>query len=374
MKSITIDRSKSIKEEPHSGHNRWHPDIPPVLEVDAGEEVLLETRDARDGQICPDMTTEDIKQLMEKGEWRTNITHPLTGPVFVKNSQPGDLLEIEYIDLIPENYGWTTFGPGRGFLRDLFTEEYLVHWFIKDNWGTSPQIPGVKIPNGMFMGTAGLAPSKMQVKEWTAREQAIVSAGGLAQLPDSTDAVPLVEPICSEGLRTIPPRENGGNADIKQLTKGSKLFVPVNVPGGLFSVGDGHFAQGDSECCITAIEMGGTAIVKFQVHKDEAARKGITFPRFSHPGYFNSPEWAIPKNFIATTGMPIRSDGVNIGEDVTLAARNALINMIDLLMERGWSKEQSYVICSVAVDLKISNIVDLPNVTVSAFLPENIFV
>ena len=72
--------------------------------------------------------------------------------------------------------------------------------------------------------------------------------------------------------------------------------------------------------------------------------------------------------------MPIRSDGVNIGEDVTLAARNALINMIDLLMERGWSKQQSYVICSVAVDLKISNIVDLPNVTVSAFLPENIFV
>ena len=374
MKSITIDRNKSIRDEPDKGHNRWHPDINPIVEVDVGEEVLLETRDARDGQISAGMTTYDIKRLIDAGEWRTNIGHPLTGPVFIKGAKPGDLLEIEYIDLLPEHYGWTTFGPGIGFLRDLFTKEFLVHWFIKDNWATSPQLPGLRIPNGMFMGTAGLAPSHKQLKEWTDREKNVVLRGGIAQLPDSRDAVPSTAPICQEGLRTAPPRENGGNADIKQLTKGSKLFIPVNVEGALYSVGDGHFAQGDSECCISAIEIGGAAVVRFNIHKEKAANNGITFPRFSHPNYFNSPEWAVPRNFIATTGMPITADGVNLSEDVTLAARNALINMIDLLQERGWSREQSYVICSVAVDLRISNIVDLPNVTVSAFLPEDIFI
>ena len=150
-------------------------------------------------------------------------------------------------------------------------------------------------------------------------------------------------------------------------------MIPVAVDGGLYSVGDGHFAQGDSECCITAIEMGATAVVRFTLHKGEAERKNIRWPRFAHPGYFLPPEWAAPRNFIATMGMPVRDDGVNEGENLTLAARNALINMIDLLKERGWTPEQAYVICSVAVDLKVSNIVDLPNVTVSAFLPEAIF-
>ena len=171
----------------------------------------------------------------------------------------------------------------------------------------------------------------------------------------------------------MPPRENCGNADAKQLTKGSKLFIPVNVEGGLYSVGDGHFAQGDSECCITAIEMGATIVAKFALHKGEAERKNIRFPRFSHPGYFTSPEWAAPRDFIATMGFPLNDDGSNESENVTLAARHALLNMIQLLQERGFTGEQAYVICSVAVDLKISNIVDLPNVTVSAFLPEAIF-
>ena len=119
--------------------------------------------------------------------------------------------------------------------------------------------------------------------------------------------------------------------------------------------------------------MQATAAVRFHVHKGEASKKNIQWPRFSHPGYFASPEWAVPRHFIATMGMPIRDDGTQEGEDLTLAARNALIEMIYLLQDRGWSREQAYVICSVAVDLKISNAVDLPNVTVSAFLPEDIF-
>jgi formamidase len=367
MQSITIDRNKRLKEEPHTGHNRWHPDIPPLIEVEPGEEVVLETRDASDCQIKPGMTVADLTNLDAK------VAHPLTGPVYIKGARPGDLLEIEYLDILPQPHGWTRNRPGAGFLRDLFTEPYLAHWDITDGWATSPQIPGVRIPNGAFMGTAGIAPSRAQLEAWSRREAALVARGGIAFLPDPQDAVPTHGPIAEEGLRTLPPRENCGNVDAKQLTKGSRLLIPVNVEGALYSAGDGHFAQGDSECCITAIEMGATAVVRFRLHAGEAARHHIRWPRFAHPGYFAAPEWAAPRNFIATMGMPIHEDGTQEGEDLTLAARNALINMIELLQERGWSREQAYIICSVAVDLRVSNVVDLPNVTVSAFLPEDIF-
>ena len=367
MKSIEIDRSKRLKEEPGKGHNRWHPDISPVVEVEPGEDVLLETRDASDEQIKPHMTVNDLDGLDAK------VAHPLTGPVYINGAKPGDLLEIEYVDIIPQPRGWTRNRPGAGFLRDIFTEPYLAHWQISDGWATSPQLPGVRIPNGSFMGTAGIAPSQSQLEEWTRREADLVSRGGTAAPPDPEDAVPVGGPVANQGLRTLPPRENCGNVDAKQLTKGSRLLIPVNVDGALYSAGDGHFAQGDSECCITAIEMGATAVVPFHIHEGEAARHNIRMPRFAHPDYFLPPEWAAPRNFIATMGFPIRDDGTQEGEDLTLAARNALVNMIDLLQERGWSREQAYIICSVAVDLKVSNIVDLPNVTVSAFLPEDIF-
>ena len=285
MKSIEIDRSKRLKQEPGKGHNRWHPDIPPVLEVDPGEDVLLETRDASDCQMNSTMTVEDLGGLDAK------VAHPLTGPVYVKGAGPGDLLEIEYVDVIPQSYGWTRNRPGAGFLRDLFTEPYVVHWEMKDGWATTAQIPGVRIPNGSFMGTAGIAPSHEQMQKWTEREADLVRRGGIAVPPDPEDAVPTGGAIAAEGLRTIPPRENCGNVDAKQLTKGSRLLIPVNVDGALYSVGDGHFAQGDSECCITAVEMGATTVVRFKVYKGEAAKHNIRFPRFAHSGYFAAPEW-----------------------------------------------------------------------------------
>lgn len=367
MKSIEIDRSKKLKDQASKGHNRWHPDIPPVIEVDPGEEVVVEALDAMDSQILPHMTAPDLKNV------GMGVAHALTGPVYIKGAKPGDLLEIEYLDIIPQSTAWTIIAPGIGFLRSLFNEHFLVHWNMKDGWATSPQIPGVRIPNGSFMGVTGLAPSHAQVEEWARREAELAARGGIAFPPDPQDAIPWSEPIASTGLRTIPPRENCGNADIKQMTKGCKILIPVSVDGGLYSVGDGHYAQGDGESCISAIEMGATVAVRFRIHEGEAARHNIVWPRFSHPDYFLSPEWASPRNFIATMGMPIREDGVNEGENITLATRNALINMIELLQERGWTREQAYVLCSVAVDLRISNVVDLPNVTVSAFLPEDIF-
>ena len=367
MKTVSIDRRKRLREEPHTGHNRWHPDIPPVAEVAPGEEVALETRDANDLQIGRHTTLKDLEKI------ERTAAHPLTGPVYVQGAKPGDLLEIEYLDIVPERYGWTRFSPGFGFLPDLFDYFFLAHWDITPQYATSPQLPGVRIPNGAFMGTAGLAPSHEQLKKWSAREAELLARGGRVMPPTAAAAVPAHGPVAEEGLRTIPPRENCGNADVKQLTRGSKLFIPVAVDGGLYSVGDGHYAQGDSECCGTAIEMGATAVVRFKVHDGLARSRNIVWPRFSHPGFFQPPEIGMPRNFIATMGMPITPDGRNESCDLTLAARNAVLEMIKLLEERGWSREQAYVLCSVAVDLRVSNVVDVPNVTVSALLPEDIF-
>lgn len=368
MKEIRINRNARLRDEPHTGHNRWHPDIEPVLRVEPGVPVLLETRDAADGQIRAGMTIADLAHL------DTKVGHPLTGPIWVEGAEPGDLLDIEFVDIEPQPYGWTRIRPGIGFLRDWFTDtNFLAHWHVDGKLARSPQIPGVTIPCGVFMGTAGVAPSHAQLAAWAAREAQFVAQGGLALLPDAQDAVPAIEPVASQGLRTMPPRENGGNFDVKQLTKGSILQLPVAVEGALFSTGDAHFAQGDSECCVTAIEMGATVVVRFALRKGHAALHDIRFPRFSHPGYFLPPEWAAPKRLIGTMGMPIRADGSQAGEDLTLAAQNALLDMIKLLGERGYTREQAYAICSVAVDLRISNAVDLPNVTVSALLPEAIF-
>ena len=176
-----------------------------------------------------------------------------------------------------------------------------------------------------------------------------------------------------EGLRTLPPRENGGNFDVKQLTKGAKLLLPVFTKGALFSTGDGHFAQGDGEVCVTAVEMGATVAVRFKIHKGLANKRTFAGPVFSHPGYFADPKYAAPENFLGVMGMPINAKGDIESENLTLAARNALLNMITLLQERGYTREQAYIICSVAVDLRISNVVDVPNFVVSALLPLAIF-
>jgi formamidase len=367
-KGISIDRAKRLREEPRTGHNRWHPDIPPVIEVEPGEEVTLETRDAMDLQIGPRTTAKDLEKL------ERTVAHPLTGPVYVKGARPGDLLEIEYLEILPERYGWTRFSPGFGFLPDLFDRYFVAHWDITPEYATSAQLPGVRVPNGAFMGTAGVAPSREQLRIWSEREKQLADRGGQVMLPTAAAAVPSQGAVATEGLRTIPPRENCGNADVKQLTRGSKLYVPVAVDGALYSVGDGHYAQGDAECCGTAIEMAATAVVRFRVHKDLARTNRIVWPRFSHPGFFAKPEHGMPRNFIATMGMPVTAEGRQENGDLTLAARNAVIRMIELLEERGWTREQAYVICSVAVDLRVSNVVDVPNVTVSALLPEDIFV
>jgi formamidase len=365
---IRIDRSRTLLEEPNTGHNRWHPDIPPLVRCEPGDEVVLETRDAFDGQMGPDATLETVAAP------DLDVVHPLTGPVYVEGAEPGDLLEVEILDVEPDSYGFTVQVPGFGFLRDEFPDPFKVSWDIADGWATSADLPGVRIPGSPFMGTIGLSPGARLLAETTAREQALLDRGGFVLPPSPVSAVPADPRIAAEALRTIPPREQAGNVDIKQLGKGARLLIPVDTPGALFSAGDGHFAQGDCETCGTAVEMQATLRVRFAVHKGEAADKGIRDLRFSRDDYYLPPEFAAPRRFYATTGISVTKDGENHGEDITLAARNALLNMIDHLTERGWTRQQAYAICSVAVDLKISALVDVPNMLVSAFLPEDIFV
>jgi formamidase len=367
MKTVSMDRSRPLREQPGKGHNRWHPDIPPAVEVDEGEEVTLETLDAIDGALTPKSTEADFAGLPVGG------IHPLTGPVLVKGARPGDLLEVEFVDVVPERWAFTAIMPGLGFLRDVMTAPFLVHWDIADGFATSRQLPGVRIPGGPFMGVSGVAPTRQQVEAWARREAELAGRGGFVFPPDPGGAVPASGPAATHGLRTLPPRENGGNFDVKQLTPGARLLLPVGVEGALFSTGDGHFAQGDGEVCVTAIEMGATCVVRFRVHRGEAERHGIRWPRYRRTDYFVDPRWAAPQRFIATMGMPVDEQGVNQGENLNLACRNAVLAMMALLQERGFTREQAYVLCSVAVDLRISNVVDVPNYVVSALLPEDIF-
>ncbi len=366
MHTIRIDRRKPLAEQPHTGHNRFHPAIEPVLEVGEGEEVVLETRDALDGQIAPTSTAADLAHL------QTGAIHPLTGPIYVKGAKPGDALEVEFLEIQAESAAFSAIVPGLGFLSDLMAEPFLAHWRLADGWALSEQIPGVRIPGAPFMGISGVAPSIDKLEEWTNREQRLLDRGGTVFPPDAAGAVP-GGPCGLRGLRTLPPRENGGNFDVKQLTQLSRLILPVFVDGALFSTGDGHFAQGDGEVCVTAVEMAATVALRFKVHKGLAAARKFSAPVFAHEQFFADPEIAMPRRFLGVMGMPITADGENEDGNLTLACRNAVIHMMELLQERGFTREQAYVICSVAVDLRISNVVDVPNFVVSALLPEAIF-
>ncbi len=174
-------------------------------------------------------------------------------------------------------------------------------------------------------------------------------------------------------LSTIPPRSNGGNMDIRHLQPGATLYLPVLAPGALFSTGDVHFAMGDCEACGTGVEMRSRVHVSFKLHKGEARRRDIRSLQFFRDTYFNVPELAAPKRFYATTGYSVTDDGENRSEDLTLAARNALLSMIEYLGTRRYDRQQAYAICSVAVDLHVSQVVDVPNFIVSALLPLDIF-
>jgi len=299
-------------------HYEWNNALPPRLEVEPGATVVFDTRDAADRYYRPTSTHADV---LARGPFRG---HPLTGPVRVRGARPGDVLVVEILEVKPAEFGWTAIRPGRGLLPESdFGKPFLQIWDLSD--GTHARAGGrIAVPIAPFPGVMGTA---------------LDVAGGHS---------------------TMPPRKNGGNMDIKQLTAGSTLYLPVWVDGALFSVGDGHAAQGDGEVCVTAVEMNAEVTLRF----DLKAGGRLPEPRFRTRGPIatatNQGSW------VATTAH---------GPDLFASAQQAVRYMIEhLVEERGLSREEAYIVSSVAVDLKISEIVDAPNWIVSAFLPESIFV
>lgn len=344
-----------------SGHNRWHPDIPPAAEVDPGDSLVVDVRDGLDVQVLPDSTTADLAGLdMHRG-------HPMAGPFFVRDAEPGDVLEVRIDSIAPADFGYTTIIPGFGLLEDAFTEPYLVKWSIDNGMARSPDIPGVAIPAAPFVGLVGVAPSHERLRAFTFREAELARRGGDVLPPSAVSAVPAQGTAAVAGLRTVPPRETGGNMDVKHVTAGSRVWLAVDVPGALVSIGDIHLSQGDGESCGVAIEVAGTIELTVNVH---AGRWKPVCPVIETPSRHGDP----PGPSVVTTGLPIDEHGRNRQLDVRLSARNALADMIAYLTTvRGLTREQSYIVCSVAVDLRISSIVNIPNSVVSAVLPLGIF-
>ena len=365
----SVDMSRPLAEQPEIGHNRWHPGIEPILRVDPGAPVVLETLDAMDLQLTQDSTSEDVASS------NLNRVHPLTGPLYINGAEPGDLLEVHIDKIEPASFGFTAQIPGFGLLRDLFPDPFLVRWGIAEGFAQSPDLPGVRIREQSFMGTLGVAPSPDLLKTIAERERALLDRGGAVHPPESNDAIPTNPAIASEGLRTTPPRETGGNLDVKHLGQGTTVLIPVSVPGALFSCGDAHFAQGDGEVCGTAIEMQAVLHCHFGLRKGESARRSLNSVSYFLKDPSSPRDPARHRGFFATTGICVDDQGTNYSEDATLAAKGALRNMIEhLVHSKGYSAQQAYAICSVAVNMQMSELVDVPNFVVSALLPDDIFV
>jgi acetamidase/formamidase len=298
-------------------HACWDNSLPPRLKISPGDTVVMECREASDRQIQTDSTV----KVLEKLDF--GVIHPLTGPIYVQGAQPGDALQVEVIALQHKGWGWNAVIPGFGLLADDFPTPYLHHWRL-DEAGChfGGELNNIRLPFEPFCGVMGVA---------------------LAE---------------SGTFNTIPPRENGGNIDIRGLVPGATLWLPVKVAGALFSTGDCHAAQGDGEVSGTGIESPMTVTLRFDVVKNA----NLLELQFKTPSPLSKTDRG---GYFATTAH---------GPDLFTNAQNAMRYMIDYLgREYGLSASQAYVLCSAAVDLKISQIVDAPNWIVSAYLPLSIF-
>lgn len=365
--------------------NRYHPAIPAVAKAAPGDIIIMHTRDALDSDLKLDSVAADLAAV------DLNLVHPMTGPVHIEGAKRGDVLAVTLIDIEPDEYGYTVIAPGFGFLRDIFTEPFIVNWKLNRSFAVSDGMPGVRIPYEAFLGSVGVLPGEEEVKVWKAREAALGAAGGIVLPPQPVGALPAV--VCGpEGshkddcLRTIPPRENGGNMDVQQMQVGTTILFPCFIDGcGLF-VGDVHYAQGDGEVSGTAIETG--AVVTLSVEIRPGLGSVITAPAVEGGEQIKRIE---PAEFYQTVGLPLKAAGeippshtyldatelpdlTNLSEDLTVAARHALIQMIDHIQRTyGLSAEQAYVLSSVAVDLRIGQVVDVPNYVVTAVLNTGVF-
>ena len=367
--------------------NRLHPAIPMAARARPGQTIVFRARNASDFDLDPESTYEDPRA----GDTQIGTVHPLTGPVHIEGAEPGDVLAVTLLDIAPGPFGYTSVSP-IGFVSDHVTGAFRAEWRLDRIEAVSDDLPGVRIPNASFPGIVTVLPGPDELAAMLSREAELRAVGGAGFPPRPLHASPAA--VCGpagshpdECLRTLPPREHGGNLDIRYLQVGVTLYLPCYVEGCGLAIGDPHFAQGDGEVSGTAIEMDADFTLTTRVIKDgPELRRG---PHFEGPvRVLDIPS----RRFYATTGFPLKAAGEvppdmrylgaserigalrNLSKDVSLAARNALLEMIDYITETyGLTQEQAYVVASVAVDLRIGQLVDAPNVGVTALLPLDIF-
>ena len=298
-------------------HFAWDTGNEPRLEIDSGDTVVVWTRDVSDNQIGPDSDTSVIAGL----DW--DRVYPLCGPIGVHGAQPGDTLAIEVLDIHTQGWGWTAVLPGLGLLPEDFPDAYL-RIFDLSHGDVAYMRDDIAIPVEPFFGTMGVCPA-------------------------GASAVPV-----------MPPGIFGGNMDTRQLVRGSTLYLPVQVEQALFSCGDAHGAQGDGEVCVTGLEGPMFAALRFTLEKG----RSIPSPQYRTPAPLTRRVDSAP--FYGTTG---------VGGDLYVAAQDAVRVMVDhIATSYDLGREDAYLLCSLAVDLKISEIVDAGQYIVSALLPEAIFI
>ncbi len=294
-------------------HSRWNRALAPRLSIAPGDTVHLQCVDASGAQVRPGMTLAEYVAI-DRGR-----IHALTGPIYVDGAQPGDVLQIDVLAVAHKGWGWSSVVAGLGFLKQRFTEPYLFHWQLEPTVSRS-LVPAI-VPLRPFCGVMGVAPAE------------------------------------DGEFRTRPPGPFGGNMDVRELCGGAKLYLPVLNPGALFSAGDAHAAQGDGEVCINGIECPADVTLHFHLHQQQPLSGPLVESAAASKQDLESHAWIV----------------VESATDITTAARGASSRMIDLLVERwGFSEVHAYLLCSVAMHLRLSQVVNEPMFTVTAALPKSV--
>ena len=293
----------------------WDNSIEPRLEIESGDTVVFDCQEPN-GQIQPDWTVAEYENVD-----RSRV-HALNGSVWIKGAEPGDALEIDILDMRHKGWGWSAHRPGLGLLSEDFEYSYFHQWRIDGETITSTEVDHISLPFEPHTGVVGVAPREMG------------------------------------RLSTFPPRANGGNLDVRDMTIGSTVWLPVLVEGALFATGDCHAAQGQGEVCITGIEAPMTVTMRFQL------LKGVNLPEVQ----LRRPS---PMSKLDSQGYHITTAQ---GPDLMENAKNSVRYMIDwLVSNHRMSRSQAYILCSVAGDLKISSIVAPPNWVVAFHMPLAVF-
>ena len=378
---IKVDVNKTPEEQREVLHNRWHPDIPMVEMVKPGDEFRVECIDWTGGQIVNDDKANDIHDV------DLTKVHYLSGPIGVEGAEPGDLLVVDILDigtLAESEWGFTGLfakSNGGGFLTEHYPDARKACWDFHGVYASSRHIPGVEFAGIMHPGLIGCLPSKELLATWNEREAVLVATDPdrvppLAALPYADTALmgrmtgEAAKKAAMEGARTVPPREHGGNCDIKNLTRGSRVFFPVYVKNAGLSMGDIHFSQGDGEISFCgAIEMAGWLDIRVNIIKGGMQKYAVTNPIFQP-----SPLEPRYSNYLIFEGISVDEDGKQHYLDAHVAYRRACLNAIEYMKKFGYSGEQAYAILGTApVEGHISGIVDIPNACATLWLPTDIF-